>query len=74
MALKVAKLPNGINDIDGIAVTCGPGLPPCLKVGFNYAKSMCKELNKPFFALNHLESHVMINRLIVYILIYRIHH
>lgn len=65
-AIIYSNLPDGINSIDAIAVTNGPGLPPCLKVGFNYAKSMSKELKKPLICLNHLESHLMINRFFVY--------
>lgn len=64
-AIHDSKLSGGINSIDAIVVTNGPGLPPCLKIGFNYAKSMSKELKKPLICLNHLESHLIVNRLFV---------
>src|SRR6267154_6704507 len=47
-----------LNDIDGIAVTYGPGLVGSLLVGIGYAKSLAYALNKPFVGVNHLEGHV----------------
>lgn len=45
-------------DIDGIAVTQGPGLVGSLLVGINYAKGMAFALNKPIVGVNHIEGHV----------------
>lgn len=50
----------GVNaqDIDGIAVTVGPGLVGSLLVGVSYAKAMAYALNKPFVGVNHIEGHI----------------
>ena len=45
-------------DIDGIAVTVGPGLVGSLLVGVSYAKAMAFALNKPFVGVNHIEGHI----------------
>src|SRR6476619_4602580 len=45
-------------DIDGIAVTVGPGLVGSLLVGVSYAKAMAYALNKPFVGVNHIEGHI----------------
>ena len=46
------------NDIDGIAVTMGPGLVGSLLVGVSYAKAMAYALNKPLAGVNHIEGHI----------------
>ena len=51
------------SDIDGIAVTRGPGLIGCLLVGISYAKGLSVTLGKPFIGVNHLEGHAVSNRL-----------
>ena len=48
-----------LSDIDGVAVTAGPGLIVCLSVGLNFAKSLAFSLNKPLIAVNHLEGHAL---------------
>jgi N6-L-threonylcarbamoyladenine synthase len=50
-------------EIDAVAVTCGPGLHPCLKVGIQAAKKMCNEMKKPIIAINHLEAHLLSARM-----------
>ena len=45
-------------DIDGIAVTIGPGLVGSLLVGVSYAKAMGYALGKPFVGVNHIEGHI----------------
>src|SRR6476661_1305969 len=45
-------------DIDGIAVTVGPGLVGSLLVGVSYAKAMAFALGKPLVGVNHIEGHV----------------
>jgi N6-L-threonylcarbamoyladenine synthase len=44
--------------IDGIAVTMGPGLVGSLLVGVSYAKAMAYALNKPLVGVNHIEGHI----------------
>jgi N6-L-threonylcarbamoyladenine synthase len=46
------------SDIDGIAVTAGPGLVGSLLVGVSYAKAMAFALNKPLVGVNHIEGHI----------------
>jgi len=53
-----------LSDLDGIAVTAGPGLIVCLSVGLNFAKSLALSLNKPFMAINHLEGHALSPKLV----------
>jgi N6-L-threonylcarbamoyladenine synthase len=45
-------------DIDGIAVTNGPGLIGSLVVGVAAAKAYAFALDKPLYAINHLHGHV----------------
>src|SRR5262244_31901 len=45
-------------DIDGIAVTIGPGLIGSLLVGVSYAKAMAYALAKPLVGVNHIEGHI----------------
>ena len=47
-----------LDELDGIAVTYGPGLMGALLVGLNFAKGLALSLNKPFIAVNHIESHL----------------
>jgi len=44
--------------IEGIAVTVGPGLIGSLLVGVSYAKAMAFALNKPLVGVNHIEGHI----------------
>lgn len=48
-------------DIDGIAVTYGPGLAGALLVGLSAAKSLAWAMGKPLLGVNHLEGHVFAN-------------
>src|SRR5918993_2787048 len=45
-------------EVDGVAVTVGPGLVGSLLVGVSYAKAMAYALGKPFVGVNHIEGHV----------------
>src|SRR5438132_14129261 len=46
------------NEIEGVAVTQGPGLVGSLLVGINYAKAFCFSLHRPLVAVNHIEGHI----------------
>ncbi len=46
------------DEIDGIAVTQGPGLVGSLLVGINYAKAIAFAKRKPLVGVNHIEGHV----------------
>ena len=47
----------GLEDIDAIAVTHGPGLVGSLLVGVSYAKALAYGLGIPFVGVNHIEGH-----------------
>ena len=48
-----------ITDLDGIAVTIGPGLVGALLVGLYYAKGLAYVHKIPMIAINHLEGHIL---------------
>jgi N6-L-threonylcarbamoyladenine synthase len=49
-----------VKNIDYIAVTSGPGLPPALWVGVNSAKVISKILGGiPIYPINHMEGHII---------------
>jgi tRNA N6-adenosine threonylcarbamoyltransferase len=48
----------GWEDLDGIAVTYGPGLAGSLLVGINFAKALAWVHDLPLVGVNHLEGHV----------------
>jgi N6-L-threonylcarbamoyladenine synthase len=48
----------GIRDVEGIAVTEGPGLVGSLLVGLVYGKALALALGKPLVGVNHLEGHI----------------
>ena len=60
-ALKTAEL--GLQEMDAIAVTAGPGLIGGVLVGLMTGKAMAMALRKPFLAINHLEGHALTPRL-----------
>ncbi|MBV9957907.1 MAG: tRNA (adenosine(37)-N6)-threonylcarbamoyltransferase complex transferase subunit TsaD [Acidobacteria bacterium] len=47
-----------LEELDGIAVTAGPGLVGSLLVGVSYAKAMAFALSKPLVGVNHIEGHI----------------
>lgn len=52
-----------LDQLDGIAVTYGPGLVGALLVGLTFAKSLVQVLKIPFIGVNHLEGHIFSNYL-----------
>ncbi|MBC8418722.1 MAG: tRNA (adenosine(37)-N6)-threonylcarbamoyltransferase complex transferase subunit TsaD [Desulfobacterales bacterium] len=48
-----------MNDLDGIAVTVGPGLVGALLVGLYYAKGLAYVCDIPLAAVNHMEGHIL---------------
>ncbi len=48
-----------LTDLDGIAVTIGPGLIGSLLVGLYYAKALAYTQQIPLVAVNHLEGHLL---------------
>ena len=55
-ALREAGM--GLRDLDGIAVTQGPGLVGSLLVGCSAAKSLAWAHGTPLVGVNHLEGHI----------------
>jgi N6-L-threonylcarbamoyladenine synthase len=56
-ALRQAEV--GVEALDGIAVTCGPGLIGSLLVGLSFAKALAFAHSLPFVGVNHLEGHLL---------------
>jgi N6-L-threonylcarbamoyladenine synthase len=54
-----AKAELKADDLAGLAATAGPGLATSLMVGFSAAKGIAVAMGKPFFAINHLEGHLL---------------
>jgi N6-L-threonylcarbamoyladenine synthase len=48
----------GLKQLDGIAVTAGPGLVGALLVGVMYGKTLAFSLDRPLIGVNHLEGHL----------------
>ena len=55
-ALEIANVT--LKEIDGIAVTQGPGLVGSLLVGLSFAKSIAFATGLPFIGVNHIEAHL----------------
>ncbi|QKX01862.1 tRNA (adenosine(37)-N6)-threonylcarbamoyltransferase complex transferase subunit TsaD [Wolbachia endosymbiont of Cruorifilaria tuberocauda] len=51
-------------DLDAVAATAGPGLIGGLIVGTMMAKAIAHVIEKPFIAVNHLEAHALVIRLL----------
>jgi N6-L-threonylcarbamoyladenine synthase len=60
-ALSEAKI--SFSDLNGIAVTYGPGLVGALLVGLSTAKAIAYSNSLPFVGINHLEGHIYANYL-----------
>jgi N6-L-threonylcarbamoyladenine synthase len=50
-----------LSEVDGVAVTAGPGLMGALVVGLAAAKALAYALDKPLYAVNHLAGHVAVD-------------
>lgn len=57
----MAEAEVGWEDLDGIAVTHGPGLAGSLLVGVNTAKGLALGRGLPLVGVNHLEGHIYAN-------------
>ena len=47
-----------LSEIDGVAVTRGPGLVGSLLVGLTYAKALSYSAQKPLVGVDHIEGHI----------------
>ncbi len=48
-----------LDDIEGVAATCGPGLASSLLIGLTAGKAIALARNLPFIGINHLEAHLV---------------
>jgi len=59
VAQAVEQAGVGLDDLDAVAATCGPGLIGGVIVGMMAGKTIASVLNKPFIGVNHLEGHAL---------------
>ena len=57
--LAVSKAGVGLGEVGALAATAGPGLATSLMIGLSAAKGLAVGLRRPFFAINHLEGHLL---------------
>lgn len=55
----LAELPRGLDDVDAVAVTKGPGLIGALLVGIQVGKAIAFSRNLPLVGVNHLDGHLL---------------
>jgi N6-L-threonylcarbamoyladenine synthase len=55
---SLAEAGIGLSQLDGVAVTAGPGLIGALLVGLMYGKGLAYGLRKPLIGVHHLEGHL----------------
>jgi N6-L-threonylcarbamoyladenine synthase len=58
VAEVLAKAGRGIEDVDAVAATIGPGLVGSLLVGLEFAKGFAQARGIPFVGVNHVEAHL----------------
>ncbi|XP_031269690.1 probable tRNA N6-adenosine threonylcarbamoyltransferase, mitochondrial isoform X4 [Pistacia vera] len=51
-------------DLSAVAVTIGPGLSLCLRVGVQKARNIASRFNLPVVGVHHMEAHALVARLI----------
>ena len=55
----LTKAHMGLTDLDGVAVTCGPGLVGALLVGLSFAKAFAYARKLPLVGVDHLQGHLV---------------
>ncbi len=53
-----------LEEIDLLAYSKGPGMPPCLLVGLRKIRELAKEIRKPVVEVNHCVAHLEIGKLV----------
>lgn len=61
LAQALRKANMRAEEVDAIAVTCGPGLVGALLVGVAYTKAFAYALKKPLVGVHHIEGHIAAN-------------
>lgn len=64
MQQVLAEARMSLNNLDGIAAACGPGLIGGVLVGAMTGKALAAFHHKPFIAVNHLEAHALMVRML----------
>ncbi|MCP4076132.1 MAG: tRNA (adenosine(37)-N6)-threonylcarbamoyltransferase complex transferase subunit TsaD [Gammaproteobacteria bacterium] len=59
MIMDVVEEAGGINELDGIVYTRGPGLMGALMVGACIARAIAWALDKPVLGVHHMEGHLL---------------
>ena len=54
---ELIQCPGGLAQVKSVAVTCGPGLAPCLALGVSFARALGLALGVPVHPANHLRGH-----------------
>ncbi|XP_044387139.1 probable tRNA N6-adenosine threonylcarbamoyltransferase, mitochondrial isoform X1 [Triticum aestivum] len=52
------------SDLSAVAVTIGPGLSLCLRVGVHKARKIAKVFGLPIVGVHHMEAHALVSRLV----------
>ncbi|CAI0439388.1 unnamed protein product [Linum tenue] len=52
------------NNLSAVAVTIGPGLSLCLRVGVRKARKLAGAFNLPIIGVHHMEAHALVARII----------
>ncbi|SES03409.1 tRNA (adenosine(37)-N6)-threonylcarbamoyltransferase complex transferase subunit TsaD [Salipaludibacillus aurantiacus] len=60
----MAKADIQVEDVDGIAVTEGPGLVGALLVGVNASKALAFAWDKPLIGVHHIAGHIYANHIV----------
>jgi N6-L-threonylcarbamoyladenine synthase len=56
--LESVEKKSDLDKMDIISVSAGPGLPPSLSIGLDFARSLAKKLGRPLFGVNHCRAHI----------------
>jgi universal protein Kae1 len=58
----LAKAKVTMEQVDGIAFSAGPGMPPCLRIGAVLARSLALKYDKSIIPVNHCVAHIEIGK------------
>jgi N6-L-threonylcarbamoyladenine synthase len=58
----LSKAKTGVNEIDFVAYSAGPGLGPCLRVGAVVARTLATYYGKPIVPTNHAIGHIELGK------------
>lgn len=61
MEQALAEAGVGLDEVNAVAVTAGPGLVGALLVGVSYAKALAYALGVPLVPVHHIEGHIAAN-------------